>query len=499
MSSTNNKLATKPLSDAANTSVRQRSTTLRIRSRSRRSGNLLLEMPIGARLTLGFILAALIATIAASFIGAQRSQALSLQSDFYQKLLQTNTSLTTGANFLQLMNTETNTLIQDASVPQPSQETIVADYKALQNLVTLYDGILNGYIQQDLLTKNPDKVALLAVAGHENQVVQQQTLAGSALRTWIVYHLALRQILQDIDAGNTDAVQQFVRVQAEPTNADAQSAVRTLIQFNQHLANSVQDAAVVEEQSQLITTIFGSLLAFIAIVFVGWLITGTLVRRLRLLRQVTQAVEQGHLETRVLVIGRDEIADVSASVNAMLEAIVGLLEESRNQRDVLTNAAEHLFSDMRVVSSGDLRVNAPVSNDPIGMLANAFNFTVGRFRRFVMRTQTTAEQLDVVSRQEMERAEYFAHTLNMYLSTTEARKTDSLSESKEFVRLGQTFAHEIATMARQLAKLAHDMRTSVVSFQLDTPESTAAEPLSNTASLNRGGTTTMSARRIPTK
>jgi hypothetical protein len=65
-----------------------------------------------------------------------------------------------------------------------------------------------------------------------------------------------------------------------------------------------------------------------------------------------------------------------------------------------------------VVSAGDLRINAPVGNDPIGMLANAFNFTVGRFRRFVLRTQTTIEQVEVISRQELERAENFAITLN---------------------------------------------------------------------------------------
>jgi len=114
------------------------------------------------------------------------------------------------------------------------------------------------------------------------------------------------------------------------------------------------------------------------------------------------------------VIGRDEIADVSASVNAMLGAMVGLLEEARRQRDVLTHAAEHLFSDMRVVSAGDLRINASVGNDPIGMLANAFNFTIGRFRRFVLRTQIVTEQVDVISHQELERSEAFVQTLNSH-------------------------------------------------------------------------------------
>src|SRR6266849_7266310 len=72
------------------------------------SRDLLLSLPIGSRLTLGFLLAALIAALVTGLIGIQRSQTLSRQSDFYQQLLQTNTSLTTGENFLQLMDTETH-------------------------------------------------------------------------------------------------------------------------------------------------------------------------------------------------------------------------------------------------------------------------------------------------------------------------------------------------------------------------------------------------------
>jgi hypothetical protein len=114
------------------------------------------------------------------------------------------------------------------------------------------------------------------------------------------------------------------------------------------------------------------------------------------------------------VIGRDEVADVSASVNGMLDTIVGLLEVTRRQRDALTNAAERLFTDVRVAGTGDLRINAAVGGDPIGMLANAFNFTIGRFRRFVLRTQTSVEQLDVLARQQLEHAEAFLSALRPF-------------------------------------------------------------------------------------
>jgi methyl-accepting chemotaxis protein len=372
---------------------------------------MLLDLSIGQRLTLGFLAAALIATLVASLVGVLRSQALSRQSDFYQHLLQVNTSLTTGANFLQLMNTAVHTHLDTADATAPSQESLSQQRKAIQDLGGRYDSILQEYVKNDLLVHHPDQLALLIEAGNTGQENQQQTLVGSALRTWNVYRIAQSQILQDVQAGNLANAQKLTRFQAEPTCADAISALRALIQLNQRLANSVHEAASVEEQYQLITTIIGAILAFLAITLVGWFISNTLVKRLKQLRQVTQAVEQGQLQERVDVVGRDEIADVSASVNAMLEAIVNLLQETRNQRDALTNAAEHLFSDMRVVSAGDLRINAPVTDDPIGMLANAFNFTVSRFRRFVLRVQTTIEQIDVISRQELERAEHFALVL----------------------------------------------------------------------------------------
>ena len=98
----------------------------------------------------------------------------------------------------------------------------------------------------------------------------------------------------------------------------------------------------------------------------------------------------------------------------MLDTIVGLLEVTRRQRDALTNAAERLFTDVRVAGAGDLRINAAVGGDPVGMLANAFNFTIGRFRRFVLRTQASVEQLDVLARQQFERAEAFLGATRNY-------------------------------------------------------------------------------------
>ncbi len=376
------------------------------------SPDLLLSLPIGSRLTLSFLLAALIAALVTGIIGIQRTQTLSRQSNFYQQLLQTNTSLTTGENFLQLMDTETHTLIDDATVPEPSQDTLSLDRAAIQNLSGRYDTILSNFINQDLLVKHPDEVALLSEIGQERQADQQRTLAAGAQRSWLLYLATQNQIILDITSGNISEAQPLLRAQAEPTNADALSALESLIQQNQILSSSVGTAARSEEQNQTIGTIIGAILASLAIAFVGWFISRTLIHRLRHLQQVTSSIKLGQLNTRATITGRDEITDVAEALNAMLEVITGLIEETRNQRDVLTNAAQHLFSHMRIVSARDLSITTSIVDDPIDMLANAFNFTISRFQRFLLRMQASAKQLDVIARQELERSETFAATLN---------------------------------------------------------------------------------------
>lgn len=392
--------------------------------------NLLLDVPIFWRLTVGFLLAALIAALAAGFAGTQRAQSLSKEANYYQDLLSANTSLTTANSFLQLMNTESHTLLVDATAPNPSHETLATDQAALKGLTDRYDALISEYVRTNLLNQHPDETALLREAGHGFQESEQRTLVASAQRTWEVYRDSQAQITQDVATGNLADAQTLLRAQIEPTNADAQSALRALIQFDGRVASSVRDGALVEEHNQLVSSILASIVAFLCILAVGWIISGTLVTRLRLLRSMTQSVEQGELTQRIDVIGRDEIAGVTASVNGMLDTIVGLLDVTRRQRDALTNAAERLFTDVRVAGAGDLRINASVGNDPIGMLANAFNFTIGRFRRFVLRTQTSVDQLDVLARQQMERAGAFAKAAQSYARSGSGSTPSSYGEGE---------------------------------------------------------------------
>jgi hypothetical protein len=154
------------------TTAKQGENPIRIRSKRSPHGNLLINLPIGTRLTLGFIAAALIAAIVAGAIGVQHAQALSSQNSFYQNLLQANTGLNTGAQYLELMTTETQAITTTENTQIPSQETLQTDTGAVKNLSSRYDSLLTTFAQTEALNKHTDEINLLKEGNHENQVQQ---------------------------------------------------------------------------------------------------------------------------------------------------------------------------------------------------------------------------------------------------------------------------------------------------------------------------------------
>jgi signal transduction histidine kinase len=302
-------------------------------SQGRSGKNILLELSIGQRLTLCFILTALLAAATVGLIGLQRVQALDQQSNFSQSLLQTTSTLPVGANLLILMNIQTHVILNDAA-SHLSQETLADDWRADQRLASSYDRLLTDYLAHHLLSQHSDQVSLLNQANLSTLVKQQAILAGSALRTWHYYRDVQREVLQDINVGQVTEAQRVEHLEAEPMHADALSAMRALTLFNDNMANSVRETTVVEERTQFIMTLCGALFVATGIVLAGGLLSQTVVPRLSRLRSVTQFAKQGQLDARLPVVGHDEISEVSASVNALLETMVADAIAYEQQRQV---------------------------------------------------------------------------------------------------------------------------------------------------------------------
>ena len=293
----------------------------------------LLNFSVGHRILLGFLTAAILTTLAMGITTLQHAQFLEKQANFYQNLIPAGSLLARGSNILTLTNIEVHGALNDAQT-KLSQETLDQDIQIAQELTRHYQDILDSYKKHYMLNQQPEQVALLLEASHEHQVTQQVALVGSAIRTWQLYKEYQSQMFNDILHGSLLEAQRLERLQCEPIHADALSALHGLMQFHEQLTSSIRDTTNVQERDQLIMTISCAFVACIGIIVAGLMISSTFVRRLRQLRSVTQAVEQGKLDTRLPVVGHDEITELAASVNAMLETMVADAMAHEQQRQL---------------------------------------------------------------------------------------------------------------------------------------------------------------------
>ena len=129
---------------------------------------LLLNWPIARRLMLGFLAAAIIAAAISSITGIERASTLQNQADFYRDLVNSNTQLTGGDGFLQLMNTSLNEVLATAAQSGAASASQSQTIPNIQKLASSYDSILTNYAQHGLISENPNQQALIDEAGSQD-------------------------------------------------------------------------------------------------------------------------------------------------------------------------------------------------------------------------------------------------------------------------------------------------------------------------------------------
>jgi len=335
-----------------------------------------LNLSIGRRLALGFLIPALIATLTLGSVGTQSQQRFLQEATFYQNLLNTYNSLTTATNHLEQMHSQLLQTVTYAAQPDHLPQVLSDEQQAMQASVTSCNTMLTPYLQQDLIERYPDLVALFTEAGHTAQIEEQQTYSESTQVAWQAYCSQQAQVLAAISSGHFSAARTQALNQANEAFADTKRELHALITFSGSLAPSLRDAAAVEVQTLLFTTVLSGAALLLGIAIVGWLISSTLVRRLQRLRTVAQDIANGQVDARLEVAGHDEIADVSRATNRMVDTLVGLLEETRQQRDELTKGEElkrlheALQQEHEALNDANTRLEAMATRDPLTGLPN---------------------------------------------------------------------------------------------------------------------------------
>ncbi len=198
---------------------------------------------------------------------------------------------------------------------------------------------------------------------------------------------------------------------------------------------------------------------FALIVLLGVLLVNYFVRR-RILDRVQGLVDvcrknaTGDHSVRALVIGDDEFAMLAMSLNTLLDnqgfTSGGTAAPASSSSDAAALQAqiEKLLQEVSAVGDGDLRVQAEVTPDTLGVLADSFNYMIEELAKVVGRVQATAMQVTNATRRILDRSDELAQA-----SSTQV---EQISQTTEAVEALAIFIQNVARNAQLSAEAAQD-------------------------------------------
>src|SRR6266436_1411164 len=160
----------------------------------------------------------------------------------------------------------------------------------------------------------------------------------------------------------------------------------------------------------------------------------------------------GDRAVRATVTGDDEFAMLAMSLNTLLDsqgfAVGGATSVGGSDAAALQAQIEKLLQEVSAVGDGDLRVQAEVTPDTLGVLADSFNYMIEELAKVVGRVQATAVQVTNATRRILDRSDELAQA-----SATQVQQIQRTTEAVEALAI---FIQNVARNAQLSAETAQE-------------------------------------------
>jgi methyl-accepting chemotaxis protein len=161
---------------------------------------------------------------------------------------------------------------------------------------------------------------------------------------------------------------------------------------NARIAASAATASA--DVSRGYTLVAMALAVAVALAFLGltFLMYGPVASEAAALVRVCESVAIGDLHTRVPHPSDTELGRVGRALNTMLDHTATLID-SRQERDQMQASVMKLLAEVSGVAQGDLTVQAEVTSDVTGAVADSFNLMIGQLRQIIGQVQSASRQV----------------------------------------------------------------------------------------------------------
>lgn len=165
------------------------------------------------------------------------------------------------------------------------------------------------------------------------------------------------------------------------------------------------------------------------------------------------AVTRGDLNAKATPNTDDELGNLASSFNQMMRVISAVTSEAQRKAEEQEKAKEELqrqvirlLDDVEGAARGDLTVQAEVTADILGAVADSFNLTINNLQKIVQQVKTAARQVN----QGATENESFARSL----SSDALRQAEELAVTLNSVQMLTGLIQRVADSAREADTVA---------------------------------------------
>ncbi len=179
------------------------------------------------------------------------------------------------------------------------------------------------------------------------------------------------------------------------------------------------------------------------------------------LTEVCRDYSNGDRSARATFSGEDEFAMLAGAVNTVLDGSTGssgpALGGTGTDAAALQAQIEKLLQEVSAVGDGDLRVQAEVTPDTLGVLADSFNYMIEELAKVVGRVQATAVQVTNATRRILDRSADLAQASDS--------QVEQISQTSQAVEALAIFIQNVAQNAMTSVEVAQEALESATSGQ----------------------------------
>lgn len=421
--------------------------------------------PIFRRLFIAFAMAAIVPGIIIAILGTTYINTLSTRGQAEQTSNAAMKVATSQLAVLRQMNADLvayhSTAFANKGEYGLHDSTMTSMAQSLHDEIITLEGTFSkgasGYQQSYQITTAPGMAPIQTILlGNDSSNAlakdQQQTLTNVLTQQWPTYLAAQNQEIQDIKSNNSHTVAHRDLMNAVGLFQPLLTSWQHIVDLTQRTGDEVATIGPAQTNPIMIATLVAILSTVMIVVTIGYLVNLTITRPLRQLANLTRRIAKGETSARAMLVGRDEIYMVADSMNKMLDNIVRLIQETQAQRDNLQGQVEKLVSEVSGVGEGDLRVQAEVTADALGVLADSFNYMVEELGSLVVRVKMVAHEVESSTTAIFDR-------LTELVETGEIQINQIAGASTEIERMADSSRH-VADRAQVLFTLSRNTRQS---------------------------------------